>query len=627
MVNIVAVTSCPTGIAHTFMAAESLKRAAQEQGHTIKVETQGSVGSQNTLTQADIQEAGLVIIAADTKVDMSRFAGKATYETSTDTAIHDGPGVVKNALAQVTARPTAPAAKMDTPKRIVAITSCPTGIAHTFMAAEGLQKGAEALGHSIKVETQGSVGAQNTLTDADVRAADLVIIAADTKVDKSRFAGKPIYETSTNAAIKDGQALVKDALAQAVSSPAQAGKTDYMAEVQSAKAARSRSRSGPYKHLLTGVSYMIPFVVSGGIMIALGFAVGGIDVDKATSGLGWGLFQTGANGAFVLFVPVLAGFIAYSIADRPGLAPGMVGGLLSTTIIGAGFLGGIAAGFLGGYTVYWLNRWIKLPRNLVGLMPVLILPVLGVAIVGLLMIFVIGPPVHLINQGLTNFLKGLGTGNALLLGLIMGGMMAVDMGGPVNKAAYAVAVGLLASKIYAPMAAVMAAGMTPPLALGLATYLFKNRFTNDEREAGKSVWVLGLAFITEGAIPYAAEDPFRVIPSCILGSAVAGGLSMLFGCQLRVPHGGIFVLPIPATCPCTCSPLSLARWSRQAPCLSSNGPLRLRKKLLCQRPRSTLPEMSNEEQHSSLLVLAIMNLKNHIKDHERKYLAGPIGIK
>ena len=545
MANIVAVTSCPTGIAHTFMAAESLKRAAQEQGHTIKVETQGSVGSQNTLTQADIQEADLVIIAADTKVDMSRFTGKPTYETSTDTAIHDGPGVVKNALSQVTAPPTAPAAKIDTPRRIVAITSCPTGIAHTFMAAEGLQKGAEALGHTIKVETQGSVGAQNTLTDADVRAADLVIIAADTKVDKSRFAGKPIYETSTNAAIKDGQALVKDALAQAASGPAQAGKTDYMAEVQSAKAARSRSRSGPYKHLLTGVSYMIPFVVSGGIMIALGFAVGGINVDKATSGLGWGLFQTGANGAFVLFVPVLAGFIAYSIADRPGLAPGMVGGLLSTTIIGAGFLGGIAAGFLGGYTVYWLNRWIKLPRNLVGLMPVLILPVLGVAIVGLLMIFVIGPPVHLINQGLTNFLKGLGTGNALLLGLIMGGMMAVDMGGPVNKAAYAVAVGLLASKIYAPMAAVMAAGMTPPLALGLATYLFKNRFTNDEREAGKSVWVLGLAFITEGAIPYAAEDPFRVIPACILGSAAAGGLSMLFGCQLRVPHGGIFVLPIP----------------------------------------------------------------------------------
>jgi len=527
------------------MAAESLQRAAQEQGHTIKVETQGSAGAQNTLSPAEIAAADAVIIAADTKVDMSRFAGKPVYETSTQAAIHDGQGVVKNALAQVTAPATAPAAKKDSAKKIVAITSCPTGIAHTFMAAEGLQKGAEALGHTIKVETQGSVGAQNTLTDADVRAADLVIIAADTKVDKSRFAGKPIYETSTNAAIKDGQALVKDALASAAAGPAPAAGGDYAAQVQAAKAAQTKTRSGPYKHLLTGVSYMIPFVVSGGIMIALGFAFGGINVDKATSGLGWALFQTGANGAFVLFVPILAGFIAYSIADRPGLAPGMVGGLLSTTIIGAGFLGGIAAGFLGGYTVYWLNRWIRLPRNLVGLMPVLILPVLSVAIVGLLMIFVIGPPVHLINQALTNFLKGLGTGNALLLGLLMGGMMAVDMGGPVNKAAYAVAVGLLASKIYTPMAAVMAAGMTPPLALGLATYLFKNRFTNDEREAGKSVWVLGLAFITEGAIPYAAEDPFRVIPACIVGSAVAGGLSMLFGCQLRVPHGGIFVLPIP----------------------------------------------------------------------------------
>src|SRR5256885_1474667 len=545
MAKIVAVTSCPTGIAHTFMAAESLQRAAQAQGHTIKVETQGSAGAQNTLTPDEIAAADAVIIAADTTVEMSRFAGKPRYETTTQVAIHDGQEVVKKALAQVTARPTAPAATMDTPKKIVAITSCPTGIAHTFMAAEGLQKGAEAQGHTIKVETQGSVGAQNTLTAADVRAADLVIIAADTKVDLSRFAGKAIYETSTNAAIKDGQALVKEALAQAVSSPAQAGQTDYLAEVQSAKAERSRSRSGPYKHLLTGVSYMIPFVVSGGIMIALGFAVGGIDVDKASSGLGWGLFQTGANGAFVLFVPVLAGFIAYSIADRPGLAPGMVGGLLSTTIIGAGFLGGIAAGFLGGYTVYWLNRWIKLPRNLAGIMPVLILPVLGVAIVGLLMIFVIGLPVHLINVALTNWLGGLQTGNAVLLGLLMGGMMAVDMGGPVNKAAYAVAVGLLASKIYAPMAAVMAAGMTPPLALGLATYLFKNRFRHDERQAGKSVWVLGLAFITEGAIPYAAEDPFRVIPSCILGSAVAGGLSMLFGGQPRVPHGGIFVLPIP----------------------------------------------------------------------------------
>jgi PTS system fructose-specific IIC component len=319
-----------------------------------------------------------------------------------------------------------------------------------------------------------------------------------------------------------------------------------MAEVQAGKAQQKRSITGVYKHLLTGVSYMIPFVVAGGILIALGFAFSGYQVAFATSGgLGWALFTIGAKGAFALFVPILAGYIAYSIADRPGLAPGMVGGLLSTTIIGGGFLGGMLAGFLAGYTVLWLNRLIKLPRNLVGLMPVLVLPVLSVLIVGLLMIFVIGPPVALINVGLTNLLKGIPTSDAIVLGLVMGGMMAVDMGGPVNKAAYAVATGLLASQVYGPMAAVMAAGMTPPIAIGLATYLFKDRWTPQEREAGKSVWILGLAFITEGAIPYAAEDPIRVIPSCIIGSAVAGGLSMLFGCQLRVPHGGIFVVFIP----------------------------------------------------------------------------------
>jgi len=546
MANIVAITSCPTGIAHTFMAAEGLQRGAQALGHTIKVETQGSVGAQNVLTPDEIAAADLVIIAADTKVDMSRFAGKPVYETSSNAAIRDGQNVIQQALAQVGSRPAPVAAATPTSgKRIVAITSCPTGIAHTFMAAEGLQKGAEALGNTIKVETQGSVGAQNTLTEADIRNADLVIIAADTKVDMSRFAGKPVYETSTNAAIKDGQAVVKEAFAQAAAGPAPAARGDLAAQVQAAKAAQTRKRSGPYKHLLTGVSYMIPFVVAGGIMIALGFAVGGINVDKATSGLGWALFQIGANGAFVLFVPILGGFIAYSIADRPGLAPGMVGGLLASTITGSGFLGAIAAGFLAGYTVYWLNRWIKLPPTLAGTKPVLILPVLGVLIVGLLMIFVVGPPVHLLNVALTNGLKSLGTGNAALLGLILGLMMAFDMGGPVNKAAYAFSVGLLASQIYAPMAAVMAAGMSPPLGLALATVLFKNRFTHDEREAGKAAWVLGASFITEGAIPFAAEDPFRVIPSLMVGSAVTGALSMIFGCQLRVPHGGVFVLPIP----------------------------------------------------------------------------------
>ncbi len=434
---------------------------------------------------------------------------------------------------------------------IVAITSCPTGIAHTFMAAEGLQRGAEDQGHKIKVETQGSVGAQNTLTADDIRQADVVIIAADTKVDLSRFAGKSIYETSTNAAIKDGKAVVNSALAQAASAPAASSapkaSQDYVAQVQAAKAERSKSRRGPYKHLLTGVSYMIPFVVSGGILIALSFAIAGYQVvfqPTTSTTLGYALFVIGAKAGFALFVPILSGYIAYSIADRPGLAPGMIGGILAG-LTGSGFLGGIIAGFLAGYTVYWLNRLIKLPRNFAGLMPVLILPLLGALIVGLVMFYVVGWPVGQLNLALTNWLKTIQGTYAVLLGLVLGLMMAFDMGGPVNKAAYAFSVGLLGSGITAPMAAVMAAGMTPPLGLALATVLFKNRFTNDEREAGKAAWVLGLSFITEGAIPFAAEDPFRVIPSIMVGSAVTGALSMLFGCQLHVPHGGVWVIFIP----------------------------------------------------------------------------------
>lgn len=550
MTKIVAVTSCPTGIAHTFMAAEGLQRGAEALGHTIKVETQGSVGAENKLTAADITDADLVIIAADAKVDLSRFAGKPIYETSTNAAIKDGQSVVNTALAQVAGQPSSAPAPAPATSNIVAVTSCPTGIAHTFMAAEGLQHGAEALGHHIKVETQGSVGAENKLTAADIAAADVVIIAADAKVDQGRFAGKPIYETSTNSAINNGQDVVKRALAQATSQPAQAAgqaaSKDYVAEVQAAKAEKSAARTGPYKHLMTGVSYMIPFVVAGGILIALGFAFGGVNADTATGTFGYNLFQIGANAAFALFVPVLAGYISYSIADRPGLAPGMIGGVLAgSAFTGSGFLGGIIAGFLAGYVTLWLNRGIALPRNLAGLKPVLILPLLSSLIVGLLMVYVIGTPVHLINVGLTAWLESMQAGSAVILGLILGLMMAFDMGGPVNKAAYAFSAGLLSSHVYLPMAAVMAAGMTPPLGLALATVLFKNRFTDNEREAGKAAWVLGLSFITEGAIPFAAEDPFRVIPSLMIGSAVTGALSMLFQCQLRVPHGGIFVLPIP----------------------------------------------------------------------------------
>lgn len=429
---------------------------------------------------------------------------------------------------------------------IVAITSCPTGIAHTFMAAEGLEQGAKSLGHSIQVETQGSVGAQNTLSAETIAAADIVLIAADTNVDLSRFGGKRIYETSTKAAISDGAAVVQTALQQAaIKSGGKAAEGNLADQALAAKAAQSAARTGAYKHLMTGVSYMIPFVVAGGLLIAIGFALGGIYVyDDAHKGtLAANLFWIG-KAAFGLMVPILAGYLAYSIADRPGIAPGMIAGGIASTI-GAGFLGGIVGGFLAGYIVKWLNDNIHLPRTLEGLKPVLILPLLGSAIVGLLMYYVVGEPVAAVLTAISGWLRSMQGSSAIVLGMILGCMMAFDMGGPVNKAAYTFGTGLLASQIYEPMAAVMAAGMTPPLGIALATLLFKNRFSPDEREAGKAAAALGISFITEGAIPFAAKDPFRVIPAIMVGSALAGAISMAVGAKLHVPHGGVFVLPMP----------------------------------------------------------------------------------
>jgi PTS system fructose-specific IIC component len=556
MSKIVAVTGCPTGIAHTIMAAEALRKVAATLGHEIKVETQGAEGARNVLADRDIAAADVVIISSDIHVDMSRFAGKPVYAASTSEAIRFTKSVIEAALGEAKENVVAPAVepapalpKAETTgekKKIVALTSCPTGIAHTFMAAEGVKRGAESLGHWVKVETQGSVGSQNTLTEAEIREADIVLIAADTKIDKSRFAGKRIYETSTKAAIHNGAEVVEKALAEAVVQGGGGVKADLAAEVEQLKKQRSATRTGAYKHMMTGVSYMLPFVVAGGLMIALAFAFGGIYVykDEFKNTLGWALFQIGAPSAFALMVPILAGFIAYSIADRPGLAPGMIGGMLASSI-GAGFLGGIVAGFIAGYSTNWLNKVIKLPSTLAGLKPVLILPLLGAAITGLLMIYVVGTPVKFALDALTAWLQGMQQSSAVVLGLIIGLMMAFDMGGPVNKSAYAFSVGLLASELYMPMAAAMAAGMTPPLGLALASILFKDRFTHDEQEAGKAAAVLGISFITEGAIPFAARDPFRVIPSIMAGSAVTGAMSMLFGCELRVPHGGIFVLPIP----------------------------------------------------------------------------------
>lgn len=558
MKKIIAVTSCPTGIAHTLMAAEALKKVASSLGHQIKVETQGSAGRKGTFTEEDIQSADVVILATDIRIEPARFAGKPIFETSTSEAIRNTRKVIGSALALLppepvaerppqkeaaAAEPAAPApAAISAGKRFVGITSCPTGIAHTFMAAAALEKAAKALGHSIKVETQGSVGAKNQLTPEDIAAADAVVIAAETNVDTSRFGGKRLYMTSTKEALHAGRDVLKKALEQPVGGAAGG---DLAGAVEKAKAERSKARTGPYKHLMTGVSYMLPLVVAGGLAIALAFAIGGIQEGAYPEGtLAAALMKIGGDTAFRLFIALFSGFIAYSIADRPGIAPGMVGGFLAQTL-GAGFIGGICSGFLAGYFTKFLADKIRLPATLEGLKPVLILPFLSTLGIGLLMIYAIAPPVKWLNDAMNAWLLGMQGANAIVLGIILGAMMAFDMGGPINKAAYAFAVGLLASKIYPPMAAVMAAGMTPPLGLALACFLFKSKFDLEEREAAGPALVLGISFITEGAIPFAAKDPIRVIPALVAGSAVTGAISMFSGVQLLVPHGGIFAALIP----------------------------------------------------------------------------------
>lgn len=538
MSKILIIASSPVGDAHARLAFEALRAVAEQAGHSVVAEAQAA-------------EADLVILAVDAPVDAARFAGKSVYETRTAAATRHPEATLRAALAKVAPQQErasssdAPTAEPQQPtvKKLVAITACPTGIAHTFMAAEALKKAAAALGHEIRVETQGSVGTKSQLTAAEIAAADAVILAVDTNVDDSRFAGKPVLRASTKDALHHGKKLVSDALAQAAAGEGVLGAA-LGGEVERLKAQRSKQRTGPYKHLMTGVSHMLPVVIAGGLSIALAFALGGIYAGDAQGTLAAALSQIGGGAAFQLMVAVLSGFIAFSIADRPGLAPGLVGGLLAQQL-GAGFLGGIASGFLAGYLTLFLARKIKLPENLEGLKPVLILPFLSTIIVGLLMIFVIAPPVQAVLAGLTDWLNAMRGSNAILLGVLLGSMMAFDMGGPVNKAAYTFGVGLLASQVYTPMAAIMAAGMVPPLGIALAVLVARNRFDSDERKAGGAAAVLGLAFITEGAIPFAAKDPLRVIPALILGAAVAGAISMWAGTQLWVPHGGIFAVLIP----------------------------------------------------------------------------------
>ena len=429
-------------------------------------------------------------------------------------------------------------------KKILAVTACPTGIAHTFMAAESLEQHAKRRGIPIKVETNGSGGAKNILTAAEIAEAACIIVAADKNVEMARFDGKPVIQTKVANGINKADALLDEALAGTAPIYHHAG--GAAAAEESAAEDESITRQ-IYKHLMNGVSHMLPFVIGGGILIALAFLLDTFDpANPGNFGSNvWyaKTFMDIGGISFGFMLPVLAGFIAMSIADRPGLAVGFVGGALAASS-GAGFLGALIAGFVAGYVVNALKKvFADLPHSLEGIKPVLLYPLLGVFLIGVIMNFVINPPVVDINNWMIETLKGMDTSSRVFIGLIMGGMMAVDMGGPVNKAAYVVGTGMLVSGEYGIMAAVMAGGMVPPIAIALATTLFKNRFTEQQRKSGVVNYIMGLSFITEGAIPFAAADPIRVIPSCIIGSATAGALSMFFDCTLRAPHGGIFVVP------------------------------------------------------------------------------------
>lgn len=509
------------------LAAEALRKAARNEGRVIEVALRSERHPLDPRILEAHGEDRLLLFIGSGEDDL---AARADWRLSLDAVLSDPISAIRG--PEVGQPGTSPARP-----NIVAITSCPTGIAHTFMAAEGLAEGARQLDYPIRIETQGSVGAGNPLTAQEIAQADVVLIAADREVDRSRFAGKRVFVSNTKPAITGGARLIERALAEA--------QLQGPREAEAAPVAASE-RAGPYKHLMTGVSFMLPFVVAGGLLIALAFALGGIHAnsDAAAGTLAHALFDIGAKAGFALMVPALAGYIAYSVADRPGIAPGMIGGMIAANL-GAGFLGGIVAGFIAGYGVDGLNRLIRLPKNLAGLKPVLILPLLGSLLTGLVMIYAIGAPVAAALAFLTEWLRSMQGSSAILLGVILGAMSAFDMGGPVNKAGYAFSVGLVSSQVYTPMAATMAAGMVPPLGIALATFVFRNRFTAEEREAGGAAGVLGLAFITEGAIPFAARDPFRIIPSLMTGSAIAGAVSMAFGVELKVPHGGIFVLPIP----------------------------------------------------------------------------------
>ena len=521
--HIYLTSSANLGNAKAFLLREMLSKTAQAQHEIVD----------------SAEAADLIIVLGNVLPNNAQFNGKKVFLAKIDEHFNAPENLLDQAIQQAQEYvPPAESAvvfngKM---KNIVAVTACPTGVAHTFMSAEAIETYAKQQGWQVKVETRGQVGAGNEITAEEVAAADLVFVAADIDVPLDKFKGKLMYRTSTGLALKKTAQEFDKAFKEA--------KIYEGGATSAAKAEERSEKKGIYKHLMTGVSHMLPLVVAGGLLIAISFMFGieAFKDENIAGGLPKALMDIGGGAAFHLMIAVFAGYVAFSIADRPGLAVGLIGGMLATTA-GAGILGGIIAGFLAGYVVKGLNSAIQLPPSVTSLKPILILPLLGTLIVGLAMIYVINPPVAKIMAALSDWLKSLGDINAIVLGVIIGAMMCIDMGGPVNKAAYTFSVGMLASQVFTPMAAAMAAGMVPPIGMAIATWLARNKFTANQRDAGKASFVLGLCFISEGALPFVAADPLRVIISCVIGGATAGAISMSLGITLQAPHGGLFVVP------------------------------------------------------------------------------------
>ena len=511
------------GHAKAFLLREMLSKAAQAQHQIVD----------------SAEAADLIIVLGNVLPNNAQFSGKKVFLAKIDEHFNAPENLLDQAIQQAQDYvPPAESAVVSNGKmkNIVAVTACPTGVAHTFMSAEAIETYAKQQGWQVKVETRGQVGAGNEITAEEVVAADLVFVAADIDVPLDKFKGKLMYRTSTGLALKKTAQEFDKAFKEA--------KIYEGGATSAAKAEERGEKKGVYKHLMTGVSHMLPLVVAGGLLIAISFMFGieAFKDENIAGGLPKALMDIGGGAAFHLMIAVFAGYVAFSIADRPGLAVGLIGGMLATTA-GAGILGGIIAGFLAGYVVKGLNNVIKLPPSLMSLKPILILPLLGSFIVGLAMIYLINPPVAKIMTALSEWLKSMGDVNAMVLGVIIGTMMCIDMGGPVNKAAYTFSVGMIASQVYTPMAAAMAAGMVPPIGMAIATWLARSKFTSNQRDAGKASFVLGFCFISEGALPFVAADPLRVIISSVLGGATAGAISMSLGIALQAPHGGLFVVP------------------------------------------------------------------------------------